>query len=220
MTRKHVFRDLRPYVCTFHGCPKSDRLFNTRHDWYDHEVEFHRREWFCSSCIEAFPTKARLREHLRHSHSDIFTETQPTAIDRVVDRCERAIDSVQPCPLCVGKYTPQKLQSHLARHMQQLALFALPRTAGFDEEGESVGAQASIPDEDGSEESLVDGTGRDQGYSELDLLPDPDPDSVDDVFAIDEIPDVQNETWGYLKAPEPAVIKEEDKTAEPVIFIV
>lgn len=206
-------------MCTFPDCTKPDRLFGTRQDWYDHEVEFHRREWFCNSCVEVFRTRSQLREHLWVAHPNIVTGAQPLAIDRVVDRCERAIDSVQACPLCVGEYTSQRLRGHLARHMQQLALFALPRMDGLDEDGESVGAQASIPDEEETEDSLEGSDGQDQLLKpEFDLLPEPDPEGVDDAFDTDEIPDIQDETLGDMMAfHTPVIEKEKEVVAEHVI---
>ncbi|KAI5793458.1 hypothetical protein FPQ18DRAFT_388832 [Pyronema domesticum] len=49
-------------------------------------------------------------------------------------RAERGIESVQPCPLCGEEYLPKKLQKHLARHMEQIALFIVP--GAFDDEEE------------------------------------------------------------------------------------
>jgi hypothetical protein len=64
--RKHVFRDIRPYVCTFKGCSQATHLFERRHDWFYHERDVHRREWVCSCCHRAktFGSKASFRTHL------------------------------------------------------------------------------------------------------------------------------------------------------------
>ncbi|KAF8248394.1 hypothetical protein K440DRAFT_583636, partial [Wilcoxina mikolae CBS 423.85] len=35
--KRHVFQDLRPYVCTFEGCAKSNHLFDSQHEWFEHE---------------------------------------------------------------------------------------------------------------------------------------------------------------------------------------
>lgn len=64
--------------------------------------------------------------HLRVTHPSIDPGKQS---DAVVDRCERAIQSGQPCPICNVEFMPRQLQSHLGRHMQQLAIFALPKSA-------------------------------------------------------------------------------------------
>ncbi|KAI5801072.1 hypothetical protein FPQ18DRAFT_65659 [Pyronema domesticum] len=45
--QKHVFGDIRPYVCTYKECPQASHLFERRHDWFHHERDIHRREWIC-----------------------------------------------------------------------------------------------------------------------------------------------------------------------------
>ncbi|RPB16180.1 hypothetical protein P167DRAFT_353330 [Morchella conica CCBAS932] len=169
---KHVYRDLRPYVCTFEDCLKPDRLFDTRHDWYNHEVEVHRREWFCNICRQSLSNKTIFENHLRQSHPKLFTEAQMPAM---AERCERAIDLEQICPLCGENHTSHRLKSHLARHMQQLALFTLPKTVEeTDGHGESLGAQASRSDEEGMEDDLNE--------VELDFDSDPSQGSADNIL--------------------------------------
>lgn len=190
MARKHVFRDLRPYVCTFKDCPKPDRLFDSRHDWYNHEVEVHRREWFCNACDQPFPTKALFESHLRQNHPDLFTEAH---LQAVVDRCERAIDSEQACPLCEEECFPGQLQSHLARHMQQLALFTLPK-ASEETYGDaaSIGAQAQKSDEGLTEGSPI-------GSVDPDLVSSLPQEVLGDISNTQvEIPDTEDELWGHL----------------------
>lgn len=125
-------RDLRPYICTFENCTKPDRLHQSRYDWSNHEVDFHRREWFCNWCLETCPTRAEFKDHLSASHTGICG----AELEVVVERCERAIQSAQPCPICNGLFFPRQLQSHLGRHLQQLAIFALPIPEESDDEGE------------------------------------------------------------------------------------
>ncbi|KAF8249169.1 hypothetical protein K440DRAFT_660426 [Wilcoxina mikolae CBS 423.85] len=145
---KHVFKDLQPYICTFEHCPKSVQLFERRNDWYDHEVQFHRREWYCDDCKESFHFKGDFKDHLKTDHGNLFSESELTA---AINRCERASFDDQPCPICqsLQKYSPTHLRSHLARHMQQLALFTLPSLCGETaDEVESNGAQPSADIED------------------------------------------------------------------------
>ena len=127
--RKHVFKDLRPYVCTSEHCLKAAQLFECRNDWYDHEVQFHRREWYCDDCKESFRTKGDSKDHLKTDHENLLSESELTA---ATNRCEKASFDDQPCPICQGtqKYSHTRLRSHLARHMQQLALFTLPSLSG------------------------------------------------------------------------------------------
>ncbi|KAL3477454.1 hypothetical protein BJX99DRAFT_226268 [Aspergillus californicus] len=42
--KRHVFRDLRPYVCTFTECQNAEKLYATRHEWLYHEMQMHRRK--------------------------------------------------------------------------------------------------------------------------------------------------------------------------------
>ncbi|KAF8536845.1 hypothetical protein BDD12DRAFT_746962, partial [Trichophaea hybrida] len=123
---KHVFKDLQPYICTFEHCPKSIQLFERRNDWYDHEVQFHRREWYCDGCKVSFRIKGDFKDHLKTDHENLFSESELTA---AINRCEKASFDGQPCPICqsLQKYSHIRLRSHLARHMQQLTLFTLPR---------------------------------------------------------------------------------------------
>ncbi|RPB19135.1 hypothetical protein L211DRAFT_899116 [Terfezia boudieri ATCC MYA-4762] len=137
--RRHVFRDLRPYICTFESCTKSNRLFETRHGWYDHEVRHHRREWYCAECTVAFSTSSKFTRHLKKFHPALLVAEQD--VSTLVANCERALSTSQQCPLCTtqSEHTPHRLRSHLGQHMQQLALFTLPRLEIEDNEGRDVG---------------------------------------------------------------------------------
>ena len=35
---RHIFKDIKPYVCTFSDCSMPDRLYDNRHEWYFHET--------------------------------------------------------------------------------------------------------------------------------------------------------------------------------------
>ena len=144
MIRRHVFRDLRPYVCTFDSCTKPSRLFETRHDWYDHEVRHHRRGWYCAECAIVFPTSSSFIRHLKEIHPALSVEEQD--VPMLADNCERALNTPQQCPLCStpSEHTGPRLRSHLGRHMQQLALFTLPRLDIRENEGENRSSKAEL----------------------------------------------------------------------------
>ncbi|KAF8536480.1 hypothetical protein BDD12DRAFT_912112 [Trichophaea hybrida] len=154
---RHVFGDIRPYVCTFKDCPKQNHLFDSRHEWFEHEQELHRKEWYCNSCGKIFTSSTDFGEHLRKSHPGLQT---------AMDRCERTIQSEQPCPLCPASCLPGRLQKHLARHMQQTALF-VPRPCE-DEVGDSDsnGAQADDSDSETRELGVEDELDFDSNSSE------------------------------------------------------
>ncbi|KAI5791092.1 hypothetical protein EDC01DRAFT_616360, partial [Geopyxis carbonaria] len=132
---RHVFRDLRPYICTFKDCAKPDQLFETRHDWFEHELAMHRREWFCNKCQESFPSSIKFQKHLGAKHSKVLEKSDYQTFTK---SCERAIpvDSLCPCVFCESKFPLLRLRSHLARHLQQIALFALPNLTQDEDEEE------------------------------------------------------------------------------------
>jgi uncharacterized C2H2 Zn-finger protein len=141
-----VFQGLRPYVCTFKECPQASHLFKGRHEWYAHENEMHRREWYCNKCSEAFPSSANFRQHLetRHRH-------EKAQLDVMVDRGVRSIERDQKCVLCQEEHKPKQLRNHLGRHMEQIALFVL---SGADDQDEEGGDEPDSDEDDDAETNL------------------------------------------------------------------
>ena len=150
--RKHLFDDLRPYVCTFEQCDL--RMFADRVSWLRHEVDTHRVEWFCSFCSHSiFNCRAHLESHMQENHGDHFRHDQLPAL---IDASKRSTDgiSADSCPFCFKYGEKQKSMNahlnikelfidvkdfrhfyrHVGKHMEQLALFALPMITGMQEE--------------------------------------------------------------------------------------
>lgn len=72
--RKHLFTDLRPYVCTFEECDL--RLFSNRQDLFQHEMSYHRRDWPCPfRHQEGHQSPDDLRQHLRQHHTQRVNES-------------------------------------------------------------------------------------------------------------------------------------------------
>ncbi|KAM0801228.1 hypothetical protein BDR22DRAFT_820756 [Usnea florida] len=86
---RHLFKDIKPYVCTFPNCGMPDRLYDSRREWYYHETTEHCREGF------------------------------------VCPLCRKTLESSKQC------------ERHVARHLEELALFALPRTEKDYEEDDN-----------------------------------------------------------------------------------
>ena len=111
---RHIFKDIKPYVCTFPDCGMSDRLYDSRREWYFHEKTEHHREDFT-------------------------------------------------CPLCRDTLSsPKQYERHVARHLEELALFALPRTEiEYAEDDDEYKAEFNLEDpiaaDSASSESSVDG---------------------------------------------------------------
>ncbi|KAI8711311.1 hypothetical protein NCS52_01507100 [Fusarium sp. LHS14.1] len=130
--RKHVFSDLQPYVCTFKDC--TSELFETRQEWFSHEINTHRQDWVCIHCDDPkmFHSMSALKYHLRIQHPSEITDSQ---LETMLEACQCAPKRIGlgGCPLC-DEWTPPAVESqnvnefcrHLARHQQMLALEALP----------------------------------------------------------------------------------------------
>ena len=131
--RKHVFRDLQPYVCTQKNCRSQDVLFHSQHEWYSHELEIHHRMWYCKSCLQEFSSPKLFEEHLLQTHSDILG-TNHRYLAPLVDLAERVGNPSHNCEICGRKVAKDKRKKHIGRHMQKLALFVLPSLQGSTSE--------------------------------------------------------------------------------------
>ncbi|KAF5978650.1 transcription factor Cys6 [Fusarium coicis] len=126
--KRHVFGDLRPYTCLFSRCAESNTDFDRRHRWQLHVSQYHWRTWSCPfKCGSTFPSAVQLGDHVRHQHL-------PNASDEhfatVVARGEISVsnDVAQECPLCRRAISGLKSYvKHVGRHLEQLALHALPK---------------------------------------------------------------------------------------------
>lgn len=162
-SRRHVFTDLQPYICTFEDC--SSGSFSSRHEWFSHEIESHRKQWHCSKCHSGkFTSASSLRDHFDSVHPGSFTNTQWPLILKTCERPLRKFGS-SSCPLCFswdppeGKaYNAEEFCRHLGSHLQQLALTALPITIEglvvLEDEDKDTISNAS--DSDGDAEETYD----------------------------------------------------------------
>ena len=91
-----------------------------------HEGQLHQRSWICGNhCNRKFSTPQLLKEHMLHCHLGTFAESQ---LPILIDMCERPADpdDKASCPLCHMEETLRALQTHVASHLEDLALFVLP----------------------------------------------------------------------------------------------
>ncbi|KAK3293389.1 uncharacterized protein B0H64DRAFT_211682 [Chaetomium fimeti] len=140
--QRHVFHDLRPYVCTFEDCQNAGKLYVSRHDWMYHELQVHRREYVCKECDKKFQKRQEASEH----HREHYGESIPAPrLNVIVDLSERQADislgEKEPCIICGEELSPMALQGHVASHMEDVALFVLPNS---DEDKEAGGSEASV----------------------------------------------------------------------------
>ncbi|KAF8247168.1 hypothetical protein K440DRAFT_309169 [Wilcoxina mikolae CBS 423.85] len=195
--RRHVFSDLRPYVCTFEHCYQSNRLFDSRREWFQHELVTHRREWYCNNCGKAFGSSQKFQEHLQELHKEHIISSQ---MQTVIDRCERPIKADQQCPFCGKQYSPVILEHHLARHMQQIALLVLPPPDGEAANFTEAGADTSHEENHAEESSQLvphsktpetdesdEGERASEGTQEAVELPDADIPEVGDRISVEHL---------------------------------
>jgi hypothetical protein len=144
-------------------------LFPDYNTWFSHELKDHRREWACYFCSHApFNSPTDYQNHLmdRHPQSNLVNQ-----FSSLLEMSQRPIVKVSPAdrPFCddwekrlrlVNTHiplsetlivTPSQFKHHVGAHMEQLALFAIPR--GYTEDGEADSGNAA-PDA-GSERSSL-----------------------------------------------------------------
>jgi hypothetical protein len=127
-------------------------MFESRHDWFEHEVNHHRKLWARKvvTCREYAPrSKPELVVHLRDHHA--LTDEGIEELELESWRKPR-ID-VTECPLCrtyatrlqqVNNWqkcdvTLAQFRRHLGEHFQQLALAALPIDTEDEDEVDKPG---------------------------------------------------------------------------------
>jgi hypothetical protein len=116
-------------------------MFPTRKLWEEHEFGQHRldRTFKCSDCSASLDTLEELRMHFKKLHQTTFTNTQFKIVASSSEqRTPHAVDS-EECPLCLcipGK-SRRNFVTHLGRHMEGIALAALPRESTSDSGADS-----------------------------------------------------------------------------------
>ncbi|KAK8022470.1 hypothetical protein PG993_013237 [Apiospora rasikravindrae] len=147
--RRHAFQDLKAYVCTAQGTC-DNKFFGDGQSWLDHELQCHRQQWACILCQQGpFRSKRMYEDHLTQTHGTFIFGDDQLAI--FVNAGLRAVDAIpaRDCPFCdewadsiqstippadstaledvVVAVDPKQYRRHVSQHLEQLALFALPR---------------------------------------------------------------------------------------------
>ncbi|KAK3685899.1 hypothetical protein B0T22DRAFT_482821 [Podospora appendiculata] len=148
--KKHVFADLRPYVCLSTDCPLPDQDFRRRHHWVSHVKQLHWKTWTCpeKGCAGShhFESAMQMKSHILKEHPNASDSKQLESL-LLLSEQPKSLGRSAECPLChavLGNFT--QYQRHVGRHQEDLALFALP----------SLEADGSDQDRDEDEEEDVD----------------------------------------------------------------
>ncbi|CAN9451657.1 unnamed protein product [Alternaria alternata] len=154
--KAHVFSDIRPYVCTFPNCDAP--YYGDINAWFQHEVSSHRVAYECFICSDATIYSERTYvAHLKERHARIFDNAEGELQMRLAQKplteipatdcpcCTEWVDRLKEQAVIAGKpilnrtltVSPTVFKRHLAEHLEQLALFALPIIAETDASDES-----------------------------------------------------------------------------------
>jgi hypothetical protein len=152
------------YVCTFPEC--SERAFTTSHDWFQHEVSKHRKQWQCHLCDLPCASAQELGAHFDAEHQFDILDNQKNDL---IDLCEIPAHHFTEgsCPFCEN-WNPsdspasanlKQFRSHLGSHLREIAREAIPiAIEGLevveDEEDDEVSSSSS--DEASSDDSSGD----------------------------------------------------------------
>lgn len=199
MYRKHVFNDLRPYVCLKKDCTAPDYIFARRHDWIAHEHD-HNKEWGCILCSQTYTIRVKLEQHVQHSHQDVLNN-QP--LEKIISLCARSLKPTAnaACPLCPKvTLSGKEYQSHVGRHQQDLSIFVLPCLPAEytdNDEDEDLDSEASTNSSDAASISSA--------HMEL---------AVEEARILDSVPRVSDDElvdFGLLKSESLEDTLEEDE---------
>jgi hypothetical protein len=131
-------------MCTAKECKVPDRIYESRHEWFTHEMQEHRNCWECiEGCNTTFHSQDVFRRHLGEAHD---VKADNNRMHDVMQSCERRIsmDTMAKCPLCrIEQYSLTQLRRHLGKHHTELALFAIPsHVEAEDDEQEEFASES------------------------------------------------------------------------------
>ncbi|KAJ4022860.1 hypothetical protein NW752_003315 [Fusarium irregulare] len=150
--KKHVFKDLRPYVCLSNVCKTPEHLYMRRRDWVMHMKRGHWRLWQCPlGCNAKYDIPESLERHIEASHKHEISSDKIQALVELSSVANAAKAKGQ-CPLCFDfqVVSEKQYEKHIGRHLEELALFTLP---DIGEVGEDDGEGKKTDNEDESNDS-------------------------------------------------------------------
>ena len=107
-----MFRDLRPYICTYEYCTEADQQYDSITDWIAHEYYNHKDAMH-------YPSRTYSDDFLASQQEDT---SRPPGLDEV---CR------EQCPIC-NEEEPSVI--HVGHHLRKIATFALPRSNTLEDD--------------------------------------------------------------------------------------
>ncbi|KAL8999385.1 MAG: hypothetical protein Q9188_005899 [Gyalolechia gomerana] len=157
--RVHLKHDLCPYLCTFPDCTQPMTLYENRDQWIQHEQWSHMCFWQCPKDETKFEDIPSYKKHVRTQH--------PTEMDQLLSEgvlaTQRFLAKRQSrcCPFCdVELNGTEEIYDHIGRHLESVALLAIPTLKDRDLQSTSDVASSEAAREvaDGSREKDFDNT--------------------------------------------------------------
>ncbi|CAP62078.1 uncharacterized protein PODANS_5_440, partial [Podospora anserina S mat+] len=123
--RRHVFGDLKPYVCIEPDCKTAKTHYTTRQEWVNHVESQHWRSWFCPfECNETLLSVRMLKEHIDNAHDTLRSESYE--VEKALRGIPHASETVSICLLCQEQLSGLRdYTRHIGRHHEEVALLAL-----------------------------------------------------------------------------------------------
>jgi hypothetical protein len=133
----HVYMDLEPYMCTYELCPREQKMYGSKEDWFQHELDTHRipKVYLCQTCEFEYERQESFEQHLTKVHDG---NLQPEELAIIASMCERFSKTSlknQECHLC-GEMAlnAELLRDHIADHLEQFALASIKCESEFEED--------------------------------------------------------------------------------------
>ena len=157
-------------------------MFPSRAEWFEHEMQAHRKSWYCLFCDRESKTSEQLLRHMQKQHGETIMEAQ---IATVLKSCERPVQGISStaCPFCDDwkvssdvvqpsteiRVTPAQFRRHLGKHLEQISLFALPRRH-VDDNNDNEGDQDSNRALDNTSDSISHQTEEAEDVEEIEEI--------------------------------------------------
>jgi hypothetical protein len=175
---------------------------SSKEEWYKHEAQYHRVKWFCN--IYNHSKYDKREDFLNHMQNDHNTTFEKGEFDSIQDMFRQPSQSTGgTCNLCMRD--SKRLRSHVACHLEQIALFALPRANEISGSGKAEHDTESLRNakKGNGNENIVNGDSRSCKASSESLESDTEqqreysdlPDLPDDDFETFNIPEAVEQTW-------------------------
>ncbi|KAH7318053.1 hypothetical protein B0I35DRAFT_409006 [Stachybotrys elegans] len=132
--KRHLVKDLRPYICLCTNCDQPGRTYDSLKDWRVHLNKPHYRSWRCLHPDHVnndgddeywlqFDTTSMFRIHLKIFHPD----DKPNIYWGSVNFTSQYAAFPQWCFVCLEHFSqPEILLQHVSKHLKSMSLLALP----------------------------------------------------------------------------------------------